>query len=484
MHEHDILSQWLVRAARCMRINRWLQDAASAACCILIAAALYQLMRIAAVDPHVLTALRPLLALFALSGLGWVIWRSLRSVTPAQAAAAADQRANLKDELGSAWWFAHHTLRSPMIDLLVKSAAQTVQRLEPRKLFPLAWPRTFFIAIAVAVIVVALGSLPPRSTASAASAPDEDPTAARSAKRPAPAFEHDTASAASERELSAANERLDALVRDLAGDVSAEAVAQALGGRDARSAALLVEAIRRRQAAAQSEHGRAARPQSEQMSDALAQGIVERLQQLSNTDESAPQAAPQLEDAEQATQRLQRELREEMEGVQRSQPGEQSTREQELNTRLRAISRNSTGGREMVRGQAEATPDAGRTSVGGGGAMGRRVGVSQAGGGNGEQPRTNAPNEEADPVLGKKTRRLAVPLQTIKVEQADDEDRSGTEDAFYAATQAQASKLDYEAVKPNRRASSEQSVESRRMPMAYRDAVKQYMLEQHRREQR
>jgi len=90
--------------------------------------------------------------------------------------------------------------------------------------------------------------------------------------------------------------------------------------------------------------------------------------------------------------------------------------------------------------------------------------------------------EEADPVLGKKTQRLAVPLQTIKVEQSDDEDRSGAEDAFYAATQAQASKLDYESAQASRRASSEQSVDASRMPMAYREAVKQYTLEQHRRE--
>ena len=115
--------------------------------------------------------------------------------------------------------------------------------------------------------------------------------------------------------------------------------------------------------------------------------------------------------------------------------------------------------------------------------MGRRVGVSQAGGGDGEQPRSNPQgNADAEPVLGKKTQRLAVQLQTVKVEQSADEDRNGAEDAYYAATQAQAAKLDYEAVTAHRRSVNEQEVDRERMPLAYREAVKQYMIEQHRRE--
>jgi hypothetical protein len=483
MSERDILSQWLGRAARCMRINRGLGDAAATACFILCAAIIYELLRIAAVDRHVLTALRPLFLMSALTALGWFAWRSLQSISRAQAAAAADRRAGLEDQLGSAWWFAHQALRSPLIDLLLERAVGTVQRLEPRKLFPLALPRTLFVAIAIGLLSGILASLPPRSAASLAKAPGGESSLHRATQARLPVLARTAASEATPRELALANERLDALVRELASDASAEAIAQALGARDARSAALLIEAIRRRQAAAQSEQARAARPQGEQMSDTLAQGIVERLQQLSGTEDVPPQSSGSEDNAEQPTERLQRELRAELEDVQRSQPGEQSTREQELNTRLRAISRNSTGGREMVRGQAEPTQDAGRTSVGGGGAMGRRIGVSQAGGGNGEQPRSNLQNDEADPVLGKKTKRLAMPMQAVKVEQNDDDDRNGAEDAFYAATQAQASKLDYERVESNRRTSAERNGDRSRVPTAYREAVKQYMLEQHRREQ-
>jgi hypothetical protein len=218
------------------------------------------------------------------------------------------------------------------------------------------------------------------------------------------------------------------------------------------------------------------------MSDALAQGIIERLKQLSN-EGGEVQPPSSVEDGDQSTARLQRKLREEQEDAQRSRPGEQSAHEDALNTALRAISRNSTGGRELVRGETEAQQDAGRTSVGGGGAMGRRVGVTQAGGGNGEQPRSNpAGNDESDPVLGKKTQRLDVQLQTVKVEQSADDARNGAEDAFYAATQAQASKLEYESVTARSRQRMEREASGERTPMAYRDAVRQYMLDQHRKE--
>jgi hypothetical protein len=72
----------------------------------------------------------------------------------------------------------------------------------------------------------------------------------------------------------------------------------------------------------------------------------------------------------------------------------------------------------------------------------------------------------------------------VKVQQSADEDHDGAEDAFYAATQAQASKLEYEAVKARSRQGPEGSAGGERTPMAYRDAVKQYMLGQHRKEPR
>jgi hypothetical protein len=482
MSEREILTRWLGHAVRRLRLNLWLREASAMACWLLFVGAVYQLLRLARVVPEVLAALLPLFVLSALALVAWFAWRLMRRPTLEHAAAAADQRADLKDELGSALWFAQQSGRTPMVELLLERATQTVQRLEPERVFPVIVPRGLPVAGVLALLAGVLAGLSPRVGEPGVSLTTGGGANSKQSANRVRATDAAPSAPPTEREVATANREIDRLVRELASDSSPEAIAQAIGARDPKSALQLMEAIRRRQAAAQ-QAALPVREMADQMSEPLAQSILERLKELSAEEGGIPQEPPPLEDAQQTTERLQRELREEMAEAQRSRPGEQSQREQELNTAMRGISRNSTGGRELVRGETEPIGDAGRTSVGGGGSMGRRIGVSQAGGGEGEQPRSNPEgNPEADPVFGKKTQRLAVQLQTIKVDQAPDEDRNGAEEAFYAATQSQASKLDYEAVSAHQRYATEQQPGRERIPMAYRGAVKQYMMGEHGRE--
>ena len=126
---------------------------------------------------------------------------------------------------------------------------------------------------------------------------------------------------------------------------------------------------------------------------------------------------------------------------------------------------------------------AGRTSVGSG-AMGRRISTSTGGAGDGEQPRGNPDgNAEAEPVFGRKTMRLRMQLQTVKIDSVEPEGGDGTEESFYAATQAQAAKTEYETVTGAQSGGTEQITGRERLPLAYRDAVKRYTLRQHRRDE-
>ena len=146
------------------------------------------------------------------------------------------------------------------------------------------------------------------------------------------------------------------------------------------------------------------------------------------------------------------------------------------------MSRDSTGGRELVRGEANPMQGLGRTSVGSG-AMGRRVGVSTGGAGDGEQPHGNPDGEaEAEPVLGRKTMRLQLQMQTVKIDQPETELADGSEESFYAATQAQAANTQYEAIMAQQRGGAEQSTGDVGVPIAYRDAARSYSVRQHRRE--
>src|SRR4051794_33743174 len=353
MLERDILTQWLGRAAGRLRLNLWLREASALACWLLLAAVLYQALRVAPVVPEVLTALLPLLVLAALASVALFAWRLSRRPTLAQAAAAADRRADLKDELGSALWFAERHARTPMILLLLARAALTVQRLELTRVFPLVVPRGLPAAAVLALLAIVLACLSPRAAAPLSSSEAAAPGSTTKTAKSRSQQEEAAADRASKREQAVANAQLDHVMRELANDASPEAIAQALGARDPKSAAQLIEAIRRRQAAAQAGGTRGSHQALDQMTEAVAQGILERLKELTTEEGGVPQTPPPLEDAESPTERLQRELRAEMDEVQRSRPGEQSTRENELNTQMRGMSRRSTGGRELVRGEAD-----------------------------------------------------------------------------------------------------------------------------------
>jgi hypothetical protein len=159
-----------------------------------------------------------------------------------------------------------------------------------------------------------------------------------------------------------------------------------------------------------------------------------------------------------------------------------SPEEQALNTTLQAMSRDSTGGREAIRGEANPMQGLGRTSVGSG-AMGRRINVSTGGAGDGEQPQGNPQGDaEAEPVLGKKTLRLQLQMQTVTIDSPDSDDSGGADESFYAATQAQAARTRYEDVVAEQHTGAEHSSGAGQLPLAYRDAVKEYTARQHRRE--
>jgi hypothetical protein len=153
-----------------------------------------------------------------------------------------------------------------------------------------------------------------------------------------------------------------------------------------------------------------------------------------------------------------------------------------LNSRLRAISRAGVGMREVAYGEGEAAEAGSQTSVSGA-ASGDRTGRSQAGGSEGEHP-NNSPTGASDdqPVLGERTERLIGQLEKMIGEANQDSTQQDTEEEFYAATQRQAALVEDENVVVQQRAHREAVVPQRKTPLAYREAVKQYFLNQHARD--
>ncbi len=483
----------LDHAARRIRLNERLEDGTRLFIGLLILAAGYRLLHTALGAGPVMSALLPLFLFAAAMVLTWFAWQLVgRDVLlppdRAGAAAVVDARAGLRNEASSAHWFANSQHPDGLVRLHVARAAQTLERLDLSQVIPLAWPRSLPVALALLVLSAALLAMPERVDPAPGAQSGASQLAQRdSARLVAPGSVDDEAYGADElasQRTEAAWLKVEKLARDLRAGPDSSEVAQAIAARDAKKASRLLAGMRQREAALPAT-GAAARPEVEQMSEQLAKGIVERLQSLLNEGGGWSGQAATDDDGgadQRVTDDLTRELREEMRDAQESLRGEMSPEEQVLNTTLQGMSRDSTGGREVVRGETSPMQGLGRTSVGSG-AMGRRVGVSTGGAGSGEQPVGNPDGDaEAQPVLGRKTMRLQLQMQTVKIEQPETELTDGNEESFYAATQAQAANTQYESIIAEQRGGAEKSIGEERLPIAYRDAARAYSVRQHQRE--
>jgi hypothetical protein len=489
MAQRDLLLERLHVAAHRLRMQRSLREAGWFACALLGLLVLYESLRVSIASPPVMAGLLPLFAMLALVVLGVGALRLVRTTTLGQAAGAIDVRADLKDELKSAYWFVEQRRFDPGVERLLNRAADTAQRVDAGALFPFRLPTSWIGASALAILCGALGLMPPHSAVPSSVAGKDAGTPVLAAERRAAGTDPESAhgNSAPDAQLAGGFPRSDTdwtraaeLAHALESSEEANALEQAVRARDAKRARAVLGAMQRKQASA--EAGAAARPEGEQMSAELAAGILQRLQTLLDSGSDAP-ARGEHDERTQPERNASLTEDQPAPATQRNTDTRHSAGETAVNSLLRSISRSSVGG-EAVAGEGQMGRETGRSNVTGG-AMGRRVGVSRAGAGDGT-PAHGDPsgNAEAEPVLGKKTVRLESQLQRVRVEgtQAGDDPDAGALESFYAATQAQVAQLDYSAAAVHAQRSAEGAGTGADIPYAYRGPVKEYFLRQHRRE--
>ncbi len=492
MSEREILLNTLARFAIRVTVNQALRDFGWMACGVFGLVALYTLLDAVNGPTKHPAVLAVLLILACVATAAVIAWKALRRQALARAAGEADKRANLKDELKSAYWFIRHGRSTPLVELLVRRASHTALRIEARKVFPIVIPQSIYTALVIALAAGALTWISPKITSPSAVAQARSGNAMPGQTGQGSAsdglsskeqgFVHaanpHSAEKRSREKIQAAWNEVDALTRRLERSTELDPIRRSARARDARQAMQLLAALQG------GEHNaKSARPQGEQMSAEVAQRLMARLKAI--LDEQEAQAAQSdRASADASAQRAARITRGLEDSVQYEQPegdrGQHSVAEAALNTLLRAISRRGTGDREAMRAEGESWSERGRSQVSGG-AMGRRVGVSQAGAG-GENRESGDPSgsSQSAPVLGKPTMRLQAQLRQIGVKQHRDDDEIGTEEFIRAATQSQQSALAYEAVRGRQSASREEIMDSQQVPLGYRGAVKDYFLTGHR----
>ncbi len=488
MSDREVLLQWLAKAAARQRWGRRLQELGRLACALVALRLLPEVLQVLGIPDPVLSALTPLLiraaaAFVALSG-----WRLSHPTTLADAAGAADAQANLNDELQSARWYAQRTGSDAFVELLLKRAAQTAQRLDTRRLFPIAAPRSVGAALALSVLTGFLAWLSPRLTLPVGSIAVAG-TAASGAARDVglriegepKVAERASPDSAPKHDPSAAWMQLEQLARELPAGREAEAVKRAVAAQDARLAAQLLQGSERNRAAAATRDP-AQRSARDLKAAAEAQRMLEALKGLSNEASKIP-TEPPIQSQVTPTVRTATQLREQAQEERRKITGTPAQGQVTLNNRMRAVSRVGAGMREVPYGEGEAAEGGSRTSVSGA-ATGERTGRSQAGGSAGEHPNSSPTGAGDDgPVLGERTERLIAQLEKMRAERGEDYKQETVEE-FYAATQRQASEVEYENVASQWRTQREAALAPGATPLSYREAVKRYFLSQHAKEDR
>ena len=491
MSDREILLRWLATAATRLNWRQRMRELGWAACVLIGLWLIAEVLRSLGVPALVLSALAPMLVLSVLGAVVLFAWRLARRTTLAQAAGAADTHAGLKDELKSAYWFAQRTLPDASVELLLTRAAQTSRRLEVQRVFPVGVPRSVMTALALAVLTGALAWLSPRIAfpilqqpmSAAESSAGGKIGASAAGENPIEKIDAPSATPTAEREndLSAAWSQLDRLTRELPAGAQEDAVIRAVAARDARLAAQLLQAAERNRAAAAPQDP-AGRSQREMRSAAEAERLLEALKgMLQQENKAAPE--PTIKAEVSPTVRTATRLREQAREERKKITGTPAQGEVTPNNRLRAVSRAGAGMREVSYGEGEAAEAGSRTSVSGA-AQGDHTGKSQAGGSEGEHPNSSPTGAGDDePVLGERTERLAAQLEKMSAARNEDSKQQETEEEFYAATQRQGSQVDYESSTAQWRTQREALVAPGATPLSYREAVKQYFLSQHAKEE-
>jgi hypothetical protein len=517
MKERQIIIGVLRELGRRLWIDRAIREAAFAVCVFLFCLVCFQLIGPALIAsvPSTGTVMRvALLAAFAAVTVE-VVRRNARGVSTRQAAAEADARAQLKDELKSAHWFLSEMESSPFAQVQVQRAAVTAARLDLAVLAPRTLPMNAFAAGGLGLLLAALIWMTPQLSRSWDSSHE------------AGATEHgesaDLRSLLKDAPNDVELEKLDVALRKLQQtDASAEEKRQALAdARDAIDQANM-EASAAREGLARLAEALKSNPKFESVAQALNQGRVDDAMELLRKLKADPAAASARED--QATEPADKDgvpensISQALESAGRDLTGKSAAVNQDAinrvintleraNERIEVQNRVNSVKRRMEdnliattqRSQLTASqfdnrtnapnptpsPETGNSNVRGG-TLFRQAAVAREEGDTareGSQTGDASGDSAALPLEGAATRRLDAQLKLETIAQKDDAGEEpndkGDQGWFYSASHEQKSTLEIENVRSRASYDREDAMTHDRVPLRQRSIVKNYFLNLH-----
>ncbi len=443
-----------------------------------------------------------------------VVRRSAQGVSTGQAAAEADARARLKDELKSAHWFLTQTEPSPFAELQVQRAALTATRLDLAALVPRRLPNDAFAAVGLGLLLAALVWMTPQLSRSW-DAGHEDGTAEQ-------AESDDLRSLLKNAPRDAEIEKLDLALRKLqqTGASDEEKQRALVDARDAIEQANM-EALAAREGLAMLAEAMKGNPKFEEAAQALKQGRVDDamglLRKLKADSAAGAREDPAAEptdkasapenDVGQALESAGRDLAVKSAAVNQDAMNriisalEQANERMDVQNRVNNVKRRLENNLVATSQRSQLTasqfdnrsnaanptpsPETGNSTMQGG-ALFRQAAVARE---ENEDAREGSQTGDASgestalPLEGAATKRLDAQLKLEKILQKDDtgEDPKGTGDQawIYSASREQKSILQLEEVRARARDDREEALTHDRVPLRQKTIVKNYFLNLH-----
>jgi hypothetical protein len=171
MSDQEIILRALSRVRGRLRLSYAVHDVSVVLCLVAVALLLWRALRVAGDYAPAVTAAAILVALLLWVGGLYLLLRGLvlRHTSLARAAAEADTRAALDDELKTAYWFIQHPVASPWTAAQLQRAARSAHALDVSRLLPLRVERGTLAASAlISVLLLALWLAPPLTPSSQA----------------------------------------------------------------------------------------------------------------------------------------------------------------------------------------------------------------------------------------------------------------------------------------------------------------------------
>ena len=528
--EQSVIRGVLRRVDRQLRVNNVLDHLSIAVCLVLATLVSVKIagMLVSIVAPSPLAIVVACAVLFA----AFLAWSQYGARQLERAAAVADARGDLHDEIKSAYWFMRQDHRTDWTETQVRRAAETAAGLEPKRLVPTVVPQRLYIAIAMLAVLVALTFLPagpPLLTfASAAADPsnltaaqeeqfedirdlieqaeelddaaDEDALAAEARDRLEEAMrqleadeltmeqllrelrEAQNALEEGNLEMNAMEEALEELAQDLEGNAELADLAEAMKNQDMSEAAELMRQL------------------AERLSDMPrqdAQDLMEQLQQAAQGDqmsmqelmEALQQAADamseeQLADAMQAMQ----EAAEAMEAMSQRMDAQEMMNQasQQMQAMQQSMSQEQLA-QQMMSDQMMASEQAGGEQQEGATSMPSDEVQKASGSGETGDPSQQeggpAGHATSDPVEGGEmqlgtptTLEVQLEMEIVEEELPEVEEEPDPEDIFQEASRQQTAMVEYQNVRGPSSYAEGSALSVERIPWRYRNLVKRYFL--------